>query len=84
MCSLRTTQLFINLKENAFLDKMKFATLAECVKGCDVIDKFEMKYSEKVCVCVCVWSPCLSCSSVNTHTHTPLDSEDHVGGKFLA
>jgi cyclophilin family peptidyl-prolyl cis-trans isomerase len=84
MCSLRTTQLFINLKENAFLDKMKFATLAECVKGCDVIDKFEMKYSEKVCVCVCVVAVLVVQLCLDTHTHTPLDSEDHVGGKFLA
>ena len=35
------------LRDNAFLDKMGFATLAECVENCDVIDRFEMKHAEK-------------------------------------
>ena len=42
----RTTQLFFNLKDNKFLDGMAFAPVAECVSGCDVIDKLNMEYGE--------------------------------------
>eukprot|EP00041_Stephanoeca_diplocostata_P006644 m.90544 g.90544 ORF g.90544 m.90544 type:complete len:262 (+) comp16464_c0_seq2:153-938(+) len=43
----RTTQLFLNLKDNSFLDNMGFTPLAKCVSGCDILDKIEMKYAEK-------------------------------------
>ena len=43
----RTTQLFLNLKSNSFLDKMGFPPLGKCIAGCDVLDKIEMKYAEK-------------------------------------
>lgn len=42
----RTTQLFINLKDNAFLDNMGFAPFGQVVKGMDVVDKITAEYGE--------------------------------------
>eukprot|EP00040_Diaphanoeca_grandis_P038749 m.257251 g.257251 ORF g.257251 m.257251 type:complete len:272 (+) comp35094_c0_seq1:1617-2432(+) len=43
----RTTQLYFNLGDNKFLDKMSFAPIAKCTEGCEILDQFEMKYKEK-------------------------------------
>lgn len=43
----RTTQLFINLGENARLDGMGFATFGRIVDGMDVVDKINATYGEK-------------------------------------
>ncbi len=42
----RTTQLFINLKDNAFLDDMGFAPFGQVNKGMDVVDKLTSEYGE--------------------------------------
>lgn len=44
----RTTQMFINFKDNSFLDSQGFAPFAEVVgDGMKVVDKIERKYEEK-------------------------------------
>ena len=43
----RTTQLFFNIHDNAFLDNNGFAPVAKCIEGCEVLDKIEMKYREQ-------------------------------------
>ena len=43
----RTTQLFWNVANNKFLDKMGFAPIAKCVQGCEFMEQIEMKYREK-------------------------------------
>jgi peptidyl-prolyl cis-trans isomerase A (cyclophilin A) len=43
----RTTQLFINLKDNASLDQQGFAPFARIVAGLEWIDAIEDKYREK-------------------------------------
>jgi peptidyl-prolyl cis-trans isomerase A (cyclophilin A) len=43
----RTTQLFINLKDNARLDGMGFAPFAEVIEGMDVVDKINPEYGEQ-------------------------------------
>lgn len=42
----RSTQLFINLKDNAFLDSMDFAPIGEVTTGMDVVDKLYTGYGD--------------------------------------
>ncbi len=42
----RTTQIFINLKDNAFLDTMGFAAFGEVTQGMDVVDKLYSGYGD--------------------------------------
>lgn len=43
----RTTQLFINLADNTFLDGQGFAPFAKVVSGMDVVEKINAEYGEK-------------------------------------
>jgi peptidyl-prolyl cis-trans isomerase A (cyclophilin A) len=43
----RTTQLFINLNDNKFLDSMGFAPFATVSEGMDVVDKIYPGYAER-------------------------------------
>lgn len=43
----RTTQLFINLADNNFLDGQGFAPFAKVVSGMDVVEKITAEYGEK-------------------------------------
>lgn len=43
----RTTQLFINLNDNAFLDNQGFAPFAKVVEGMDVVEKINAEYGER-------------------------------------
>lgn len=43
----RTTQLFINLADNKFLDSMGFAPFGMVTEGMDVVDKITSQYGEK-------------------------------------
>ncbi len=45
--STRTTQLFINLNDNAFLDSMGFAPFGTVTEGMDVVDKLYPGYGER-------------------------------------
>lgn len=42
----RTTQLFVNLGNNAFLNKQGFSPLGEVVEGMDVVERFYSGYGE--------------------------------------
>lgn len=42
----RTTQLFVNLGNNARLDKMRFAPFAVVISGMDVVDALDDEYAE--------------------------------------
>jgi len=42
----RTTQVFINLNDNASLDSMGFSPFGKVVSGMDVVDKFYSEYGE--------------------------------------
>ena len=43
----RTTQLFINLKDNAPLDSQGFAPFGTVVEGMDIVDKINSAYGER-------------------------------------
>ncbi len=43
----RTTQLFVNLGNNARLDTMRFAPFAVVVSGMDVVDSLNAEYAER-------------------------------------
>jgi len=42
----RTTQLFINFADNAFLDSQGFSPIGEVTAGMDVVDKLNAQYGE--------------------------------------
>jgi peptidyl-prolyl cis-trans isomerase A (cyclophilin A) len=43
----RSTQLFVNFKDNTFLDSQGFAPIGQVVSGMDVVDKINAEYREK-------------------------------------
>lgn len=47
MPNSRTTQLFINLKDNTFLDNQGFSAFGKIIRGMDVVDSINDEYREK-------------------------------------
>lgn len=43
----RTTQLFVSLKDNAFLDKLGFTPFGKVVEGLETVQKINAEYGEK-------------------------------------
>ena len=42
----RSTQIFINFKDNSFLDSQRFAPFGQVVSGMDAVDKINAEYKE--------------------------------------
>jgi peptidyl-prolyl cis-trans isomerase A (cyclophilin A) len=43
----RSTQIFVNFKDNAFLDSQRFAPFGEVISGMDNVEKITSQYGEK-------------------------------------
>ena len=43
----RSTQIFINFKDNSFLDSQRFAPFGQVTSGLDAVDKINAEYGEK-------------------------------------
>ena len=43
----RSTQIFVNFKDNSFLDSQRFAPFGQVVSGMDAVDKINAEYGEK-------------------------------------
>ena len=43
----RSTQIFVNYKDNSFLDPQRFAPFGQVISGMDAVDKINSEYGEK-------------------------------------